>query len=108
MEFLWSVQLHSDQEVREAYGVKNASNPRSNNVDRLPSSDPGPMTEKEMAFGGNVGFPTERRPAEYWQEIPRWQTRKQEEHGDMGGEVNRTLRELGLDQLIGNYEMTVG
>ena len=32
---------------------------------RLPSRDPGPITEEELAFGGNVGFPMERHPAEY-------------------------------------------
>ena len=41
----------------EACGVSTGMERRP--VDQLPSGHPGPTTEEELAFGGNVGFPTE-------------------------------------------------
>ena len=60
---------------------------------RLPSGDPGPVTEEELAFGGNVGLLTERRPVEYRRKMVKV---TDETLADM----RRELRELGLNQLI--------
>lgn len=48
---------------REVYSVKITM--ERNPAERLPSGDPGPITEEELAFGRNVGFPMDHRPAEY-------------------------------------------
>ena len=66
---------------------------------RLPSRYPGPITEEELACGGNVGFPMERHPAEYRHEMVKVTD-------ESLADVRRELRELGLNQLIGDYEMT--
>ena len=80
MEFLQSVQMNLDQEASgEVCGVEQSD------LGRLPSGDPGPENEKELAFGNNVGFPTERRPAEYRRQIQR-----------NISEVRKTPWELGL------------
>ena len=67
---------------------------------RLLSGDPGPITEEELAFGGNVGFPTERRLAEYRCEMVKLTD------SESLTDVRRELQELGLNQLMGDYEMT--
>ena len=66
---------------------------------RLLSGDPGPITEEELAFGGNVGFPMERRPAEYRREMVKLTD-------ESLADVRRELQELGLNQLMEDYEMT--
>ena len=97
MEFLRSIQLTVDEQVGDGCAVKMMKN-TVNSITQLPSgSDPGPITEEELAFGGSVGFPTERHPAEYRCHMQR--------EDDVGGEIGKALCELGLDRMIGDYEI---
>ena len=98
LEFLRGVQLGIEEEQfkpeeQPEFEVLSAELSKGAES-QLPSGDPGPIIEEELAFGGNVGFSTERCPAEYRRQMVKVTD-------ESLADVRRELWELGLNQLIG-------